>query len=129
MWYFIIAPIDSHSLEPRTLAMSDSEEPGSATETVDPSVSESMAEDSSGSSVQPACGDEKLSDSEKQQQQKEEDSPETSPVEKIPGKHPAHIERCSSLDDIKLAKQKVIYIKRCVVTLASFEICLYMWSY
>ena len=112
--------------------MSDSEpETGSATETVDPSVSESMAEDSSGSSVQPACGDEKLSDSEKQQQQKEEDSPEASPVEKIPGKHPAHIERCSSLNDIKLAKQKVIIniIKRYVVTLTSFEICLYMLSY
>ena len=94
--------------------MSDSEaEPGSATETVDPSVSESMAEDGSGSSVQPACGDEKLSDSEKQQQQKEEDSPEASLVEKIPGKRPAHIERCSSLDDIKLTKQKVITLCIC----------------
>ena len=102
---FYTAPIDSHSLEPCTLAMSDSEPV--ATETVDPSVHESMAEDSSGSSVQPACGEGKLNDSEKQQQQKEEDLPEASHMEETPGKRPTHIERCSSLDDIKLTKQKV----------------------
>jgi hypothetical protein len=94
--------------------MTDSEpepepEPG-AMETADPSMKESMAEkekeDSSGSLVQQACSDEKLSDSEKQQQL--EDSSEASPAEETPGKCPAHIERCSSLDDVKLTQQKVM---------------------
>ncbi len=92
--------------------MTDSEpEPeAGATETADPSMNESMAEkekeDSSGSVVQQACCDEKLSVSEKQQQL--EDYSEASPVEETPGKRPAHIERCSSLDDVKLTKQKVL---------------------
>ena len=99
--------IKSHSLEPCTLAITYSE-PEAATVTVDSSgVNESMAEEeSSGSSVQQASSDERLSDSEKQQQLVEDPS-ETSPVVETPGKHPTYIERCSSLDDSKLTKQKV----------------------
>ena len=102
------AHIKSHSLEPCTLAITYSEPEAATAVTVDPSgVNESMAEEeSSGSSVQQASSDERLSDSEKQQQQVEDPS-ETSPVLETPGKHPAYIERCSSLDDVKLTKQKV----------------------
>ena len=124
------APIESRSLEPCTLTMTDSEPElhvAAATETVDASVSESMAEKEdghSGSPLQLASSDERLSDQEKQQQQEveEEEPSETSPVEKAPERRPTHIERCSSLDDIKLTKQKVKCSYSCWKNLA-----LYTW--
>ena len=81
-------------------------EPEPATETVDPSVNESMAEEEEGggsSPVQQDSSDEKLSDSE-QQQQEQQHHPATLSMEETPGKHPTHIERSTSLD---LTKPKV----------------------
>ena len=103
--YSYTAPIESHSLEPCTLPMTDPE-PKPATETVDPSVNESMAEeveDGGGSPVQQDSSDEKLSDSE-QQQQEQQQHPAMLSMEETPGKRPTHIERSTSLD---LTKPKV----------------------
>ena len=114
---FITVPAEQHSLEPYPLTMTDSEP---TAESVEPSVTESAAEEDGSSVVQQTK--EKMSDPEKQGQQQEL-PPETSLVEGSPGgKHPTHIERCSSLDDIKLTKQKVRY-SSCVLILVHY-ICI-----
>lgn len=109
--HFITAPIEPHSFEPCPLVMTDPSEP--ATGSVEPSVSESLhivaeEEDASGI-VQQASSDEKMTDSESQGQLQQEQPPKISPVEETAGgKHPTLIERCSSLDDIRLPKHKVL---------------------
>ena len=123
------APIESHSIEPCTLAMTDPE-PKQATETVDPSVNESMAkeeeeeeeEDGGSGPVQQDSSDEKLSDSE-QQQQEQQQYPATLSMEETPGKHPTHIERSSSLD---LTKPKVPVHEATLARHDSSCICSYM---